>query len=113
MANLEFSWKEFKELTDKLSTVAPELSKSQWALLLAIFATAADRAESGPGKMTGTLPAVEVSDHPTKIEAPRGHSSVDLCDQLLHAYIPGSPPSIPWGIKITPPPEPIRLPESD
>jgi hypothetical protein len=110
MADLEFSWREFKELTDKVSTVAHELSKSQWSLLLAIFAAAADRAESGPDKTTGTLPAVEISDHPTKIEAPRDHSSADLLDQLLHAYMPGPPPSIPWDIKITPPPEPIRPP---
>jgi hypothetical protein len=112
MADLEFSWKEFKELTDKLSMVASELPASQWALLLAIFATAADRAESGPDKTTGTLPAVEVSDHPAKIAAPRGDSPADLRDQLLHAFIPGPPPSIPWGIKITPPPEPVRPPES-
>jgi hypothetical protein len=111
MADLEFSWKEFKGLTDKVSQVAPELSASQWNLLLAIFAAAADRAESSPDKMSGTLPAAEVSDHPAKAEDPGGKNSADLRDQLLHAYMPGPPPSLSWGIKITPPPEPIRAPQ--
>jgi hypothetical protein len=112
MADLQFSWKDVNELTRRLSSVAHELSEAEWALLLAIFATAADRVESGPDKAIGTLPAAEISDGPQQIESPRRQNSADLRDQLLHAYIPGPPPSVPLAIKITPPPEPLRAPEA-
>jgi hypothetical protein len=111
MADLQFSWKDVNELTRRLSSVAHELSEAEWALLLAIFAIAAGQVESAPDKASGTLPAAEISDSPQQAESPRRQNSADLVNQLLHAYIPGPPPSIPWAIKITPPPEPIRGPE--
>jgi hypothetical protein len=114
MAELQFSWNDVSELTRRLSLIAHELSESEWALLLAIFATSADRVESGPVKGQGTLPAAEISDAPHEIASPRSEHSAQLRDQLLRAYVPGSPPSVSWSIKITPPPTPVHhTPESD
>jgi hypothetical protein len=103
MAELHFSWRDISELTKRLSSVAHELTEVEWALLLAIFAAAAERVESGEGEANGTLPAARISDYPHRIESPRHLDPAELRNQLLHAYIPGSPVSVYWAHKITPP----------
>lgn len=104
MADLQFSWEVVSELTERLSRVAHELSEEEWALLLAVFATAADRVESGPDKTSGTLPEAEISERPRKIEDPSDENSEELREQLLHAYTPGPPPTVPIVFKVTPTP---------
>ena len=99
MADLQFTWTDIEGLTDRLASVAPELSNSEWELLLAIFATAADKVESAPDKTSGTLPMAEVNDNVEK-------SSAELREQLRCAYVPGTPTPTPFSMKVTPPPPP-------
>ena len=99
MADLQFTRADIEALTDRLASVASTLSKSDLELLLAIFATAADKVESSPDKTSGTLPMAEVNDN---VET----SSDELRDQLLRAYVPGTPTPMTFGMKVTPPPPP-------
>ena len=112
MDNLQFTRNEIMRLADKLDSVAHEFTETEREVLLAIFATAAAQAGNGPDKTIGTLPAAEVGGSPAKGAAPIGENPAGLRDQLLNAYLPGPPPSISWSIKVTPPPAPVRAPDS-
>ena len=105
MADLKFSRKEIEDLARKVSTLEPFFSEKERALLLAIFASAAEHITvSKPGR--GALPianvlAQELGADRTTLE--------DLQRQLLNAYIPGNEPPPGIAAKITgviPPPGP-------
>ena len=99
MTYLEFDRKEIENLIQKLSTL--NLNEQERALLLAIFAAAADRAQQ-TGPTVATLPEASVGEE----------TLADLQQQLLTAYTPGNSfdsvtqPPIPFSIHHTPPPPP-------
>jgi hypothetical protein len=104
MADFKFTREEVDVLTDRLSTVATGLTKSEWTLLLAIFAAAVDQVKSGPDKTWGTLPAPEVNGNIEKVEDPRESTAEELREQLLQSYVPGGPPPPrPIVFRVTPP----------
>ncbi len=103
MGDLKFTRQEIDELTDRLGSFAADLTKSQWSLLLAIFAAAADQVQSGPDNKSGTLPAPEVSGDLEKVEDPSQSTAEELREQLRHSYVPGGPPPPrPLVIRVTP-----------
>ena len=107
MAPFKFTWKEVDVLTDRLSSVATELTESEWSLLLAIFAAAVDQVKSGPDKKWGTLPAPEIDGDIEKVEDPGESTAAELREQLLLSYLPdGPPPHHPIVFRVTPPPPP-------
>jgi len=84
-------------LADQLGRCAKDhFSESEWKLLLAIFAAAADRVE-----IWGRLPGAQVDDSQGKIENPRDATVAELREQLLGAYVPGNPPA-PLRRRVTP-----------
>jgi hypothetical protein len=81
MADLEFNRQEIEELAGKLSTLESSLTVQERALLLAIFAAAADQAnQTGPS--VATLPQASGTDEEATL--------VDLQQQLLSAHTPGN-----------------------
>jgi hypothetical protein len=79
MANLEFNQQELADLAGKLSTL--DLTDQERALLLAIFAAAAERVNQTDVGVATLPQAGETGEEPT-VE--------DLQQQLLNAYIPGN-----------------------
>lgn len=93
MANLTFSPKEIEDLARKVSALDMFLSKKERELLLAIFASAAERVtRTKAGR--GVFPAPE--------QGADSATLADLRQQLLNAYFSGNEPP-PHGItaKIT------------
>ena len=90
MADLEFNRQEIEDLARKLSTLESSLSEQERALLLAIFAAAADRArQTGPS--VATLPEASTDEAPeTGAGTDEQATLADLQQQLLSAFIPGS-----------------------
>lgn len=81
MADLEFNRREIEDLARKLSTLESSLTVQERALLLAIFAAAADRAnQTGPG--VAALPQASGTDEEATL--------ADLQQQLLSAHTPGN-----------------------
>ena len=114
MGEVKFTLQDVEDLTRKVSTLAPDLTANEHALLLAIFAAAADRIEvSATGQ--GTLPAAAVQGEQLGAEQ---LTVADFRRQLLNAYIPGEGPTeggfralitaMPPGPPFTPPPRPPR-----
>ena len=104
MADLKFTREEVDGLIDRLSSVATEFTKSEWSLLLAIFAAAADQVKSGPDKTWGTLPAPEIDGNIKKVEDPGESTAEELREQLLRSYVPGGPsPHHPIVFRVAPP----------
>jgi hypothetical protein len=89
MADVEFTRKDIEDLARKLSTLQPFLSDQERQLLLAIFATAADHAEStGPGG--ASLPAASIRGQEADAGAADQVTAEGLQQQLLSAYVPGN-----------------------
>lgn len=88
MANLEFNRQEIEDLTRKLSTL--EFSEQERALLLAIFAAAADRAtQTDLG--VATLPEASPDQAPGAGAGTDEQATLaDFQQQLLNAYTPGN-----------------------
>lgn len=91
--NFSFTGDDILELTDKLSQFAKDkLSKEQWALLLAIFAVAADHVETERGGERGKFSGVAIRDNAVQeIKGPEYMRVEDLREQLRGAYVPGEP----------------------
>lgn len=91
MAELEFTQDDIKALTRKLATLEPFFSDHERNLLLAIFAAAAERAESYSAH-GGILPQAESPGQAAGPGAGTGQpASLPLLQQqLLCAYIPGN-----------------------
>jgi hypothetical protein len=92
MADLEFTRQEIEDLTRKLSTLESIFSEQERALLLAIFAAAADRATQTDLDVS-TLPEAS-SDQAPGVGAETGTDEqatpADFQQQLLNAYTPGN-----------------------
>jgi hypothetical protein len=112
VANVEFTSQAITDLAQKLSTVAPSLNDQELALLLAIFAAAAERAKSfNPPDLGATLPeaAIRGPAAGTAITAPV--TAQILQQQLLGAYVPGNDfDSLTKGLVITGKITPIKPP---
>lgn len=91
MAELEFTQGDIEALTRKLATLEPFFSNQERALLLAIFAAAAERAESYSAH-GGILPQAASPGQAAGPGAGTGQpASLPLLQQqLLCAYIPGN-----------------------
>jgi hypothetical protein len=90
MADLEFSRKDIEDLTRQLATVYENLSPQQRALLLAIFAAAADSASPPGQNEPATLPAASSSGPPLAAGANYDATIAYFQQQLLNAYTPGN-----------------------
>jgi hypothetical protein len=73
IAELEFSRSDVESLAQKLDTLKPQLSGQQQALLVAIFAAAADQVR--PAGSSGSADITELN-------------LADLRDQLLNSFAP-------------------------
>ena len=112
MADLEFNRDDVVSLIRKLSTLESIFSEQERALLLAIFAAAADRAkQTSPSE--ATLPGASVDQAPgTGAGTDEQPTLADLQQQLLSAYTPGNSfdsvtqPPVPPSIHHIPPPPP-------
>jgi hypothetical protein len=108
--NFSFTRDDILNLTNNLSKFAKEkeLSKDQWALLLAIFAAAADHVEVERVGERGKFSGVAIRGNADQeIESPARKSVEDLREQLRGAYIPGRPVApIPDCVVPPPPPPP-------
>jgi hypothetical protein len=90
MADLEFNRQEIEDLAQKLSTLESIFSEQERALLLAIFAAAADRAKQ-TGPSVATLPEASVGQTPgAGAGTDEQPTPADLQQQLLSAYTPGN-----------------------
>jgi hypothetical protein len=92
MANLTFSPKEIEDLVRKVSALDQFLSKKERELLLAIFASAAERVTRNKAGR-GVFPASGQGADSATLE--------DLQQQLLNAYIAGNEPPHGIAAKIT------------
>jgi hypothetical protein len=103
MTEITYSRKETDNLTQKLGEFAKaKLEDPEWALLLAIFAAAADRVVVSEDTHSGTFAGVEISGIVEVVESP-GESDVEtLRDQLFHAHTPGKVPPKGNGDSVTP-----------
>jgi hypothetical protein len=92
MADMEFTQQDIQNLTRKLATLDPYFSDRERDLLLAIFATAAERAKPYGSQHGGTLPQAVSSVPPPGHGAGTGQqaSLPRLQQQLLSAYVPGN-----------------------
>jgi hypothetical protein len=86
MATVKFTHEEIEDLARKVGALGPFFSKKERALLLAIFAAAAEKVTSSA--KIGEFPGSEPSADSATLE--------NLQEQLLKAYIPGNAP--PHGI---------------
>jgi len=86
MATVTFTHEEIEDLTRKVGALGPFFSKKERALLLAIFAAAAEQVTRS--ETLGVFPGSEPSADNVTLE--------NLQEQLLNAYIPGNAP--PHGI---------------
>jgi hypothetical protein len=92
--NFSFTRDDILDLTDELSNFAKEkkLSKEQWALLLAIFAVAADHVEVERVGATGKFSGVAIRGNADQeVESPARKTVEELREQLRGAYVPGEP----------------------
>jgi hypothetical protein len=93
MAEVAFNRVQIDELTLKLGRFAKaQLDETEWELLLAIFAAAADKLLPSQNKESGTLPGVEIEGNAEPVQNPKESDAVELREQLLRAYIPGRQP---------------------
>jgi hypothetical protein len=92
MPDITFDWHQVKRLTNALGRFSTELDREEWALLLAIFAAAADKIDPSPDGKSGTLPAAQIRGNGETVEDPRESDAVELREQLLDAYTPGKSP---------------------
>lgn len=112
MANLEFTSQAITDLAQKLSTVAPSLNDQELALLLAIFAAAAERAESfNPPDLGASLPEAAIRGPAAGAAIAAPVTAETLQQQLIGAYIPGNDfDSLTSGMAITGKITPIKPP---
>lgn len=90
MADLEFNRQEIEDLTRKLSTLESIFSEQERALLLAIFAAAADRATQTDLDVA-TLPEASPDQAPgAGAGTDEQATPADFQQQLLNAYTPGN-----------------------
>jgi hypothetical protein len=86
MADLVFNQNEINSLCAKVSTLQPQLSDPERALLLAIFAAAAERARPIGPKNEAALPLAVGS-----TQAPDAQpNAASLQQQLLNSYVAGN-----------------------
>jgi hypothetical protein len=108
--NFSFTRRDILDLTNELSAFAKEtkLGKDKWALLLAIFAAAADHVEVERVGETGKFSGIAIRGNADQeIESPARKTVEELRDQLRGAYIPGKPVApIPDCVVPPPPPPP-------
>ena len=90
MADLEFNRQDIEGLTQKLATLWPTFSPQERALLLAIFASAADNANPPGRYQPATLPAASNSAEPLADGADDAAALANYQQQLLTAYTPGN-----------------------
>jgi hypothetical protein len=90
MADLEFSRQDIEGLTQKLATLSPTFSPQERALLLAIFASAADNANPPGQGQPATLSAASNSAQPLADGADYNATLKNFQQQLLTAYTPGN-----------------------
>ena len=103
MTEIRYSREEIDNLTQKLGEFAKaKLEDPEWALLLAIFAAAADGLKVSPDTKTGTFAGVEISDTVEVVESPGESDAETLRDQLLRAHTPGKVPPKGSGDSVTP-----------
>lgn len=102
MTDLTFNHEEIDRLTRRLGDLAVGLTPSEWALLLAIFAAAADKVVISPDEHSGTLPAAQISGDGETIDDPARADARALRQQLLGAYTPGKTPPQGFGESVTP-----------
>jgi hypothetical protein len=103
MTEITYSRTEIDNLTRKLGEFAKaKLEDPEWALLLAIFAAAADRVVVSEDTHSGTFPGVQISGTVEIIESPGESDAEKLRDQLLRAHTPGKVPPRGSGDSVTP-----------
>ena len=90
MADLEFSKQDIVNLTQKLANHWGDFSAQERALLLAIFASAADNAKPPGPNQPATLPAASNSAAPLANPADYTATLANYQQQLLTAYIAGN-----------------------
>lgn len=90
MADLEFNRGDIEGLTQKVAGLWPNLSAQERALLLAIFASAADNASASGQNQPATLPAASNSARPLPAGADYTATIEYFQQQLLTAYTPGN-----------------------
>jgi hypothetical protein len=88
MADLEFTRKDIEDLTQKLATLSPVFSAQERALLLAIFAAAADRVQPRGPNRPATLPVASSSGQ--ELASDYSATLAHFQQQLLSAYIAGN-----------------------
>jgi hypothetical protein len=102
MPEITFNRDDIDRLTRKLGRFATELTNSEWALLLAIFAAAAGAVTPPEPTTSGTLPGAQISGNGETVENPRETDADVLRQQLLNAYTPGKAPPQSFGDSVTP-----------
>lgn len=90
MADLEFNRQDIENLAQKLATLWDVFSPQERALLLAIFASAADNANPPGQDQPATLPAASNSAPPLPPGADAQATLANYQQQLLTAYTPGN-----------------------
>lgn len=90
MADLEFNRQDIENLAQKLATLWDVFSPQERALLLAIFASAADNANPPGQDQPATLPAASNSAPPLPPGAGAEATLANYQQQLLTAYTPGN-----------------------
>jgi hypothetical protein len=99
--DFSFTSRDVTGLIRVLSSMAGELTRGQWGLLVSIFATAAGNVEVGEDKTRGKFSGIKIDGG--AITDPRNKKIADLRKQLQKAYMPGKPPGAPLNDMITPP----------
>jgi hypothetical protein len=89
MIEVAFDREDINELAEKIANRLHDLSPFEHALLLAIFAAAADRAEHA-GDHRATLPASQFTHIPLERRKDDDVSADELHRQLLEAFTPGN-----------------------
>jgi len=105
--NFSFTKDDILDLTNELSKFAKEkeLSKEQWSLLLAIFATAADHVEVERGSTRGKFSGIAIRGNADQeVESPARKTVEELREQLRGAYVPGEPVTPIMDCIVPPPP---------
>lgn len=90
MADLGFNRQDIEGLIEKLATLWPTFRPQERALLLAIFASAADKAKPAGQHQPATLPAASNSAEPLADGADDEAAIANYQQQLLTAYTPGN-----------------------
>jgi len=94
MTEVTFNKEQIDKLTIKLGRFAKaKLDPTEWELLLAIFAAAADKLELSPDDESVTLPGVQLDGDGEPTENPSESDPEELREQLQLAYIPGRLPT--------------------